>query len=309
MKIAIHGTGAMGSVYASLFCEAGHTVWAVDPWQEHVNAINANGLRLDGASGNRTVRGIAATTDFTDVGACDLVVIATKASGVGAAARSIAPLLPGIELVLTIQNGLGAAERIADHMPTGRVLLGVADGFGASLQGPGHAHHAAMKLIRIGEIGGGASARARELAETWRQAGFKAQAEGDIQQLVWEKFLCNVTFSAACTVFDMTVGELMAHPQRWQMALDAMHEAHAIAVAREINLSFDDPVAHVTRFGAAMPDARPSMLLDHIAGRRSELDAINGQVPRLGRQLGIATPCNDMLVEILNQREAKFGER
>ncbi len=297
----------MGSVYACLFCEAGHNVWAVDTWRDHVDAINASGLRLEGASGNRTVRGIAATTDFADVGACDLVVIATKASGVEVAARSIARNLPDNALVLTIQNGLGAAERITAHLPAGRVLLGVADGFGASLKGPGHAHHAAMNLIRIGEVAGGASARAHALAETWRRAGFRTQAYDDIQQLVWEKFLCNVTFSAACTVFDMTVGELMTHPERWQIALGAMHEAHAIALAKGIKLSFDDPVAHVTRFGAGMPGARPSMLLDHMAHRISELDAINGQVPELGRQLGLATPYNDTLVEILKQREAKFG--
>ncbi len=307
MKIAICGAGAMGSVYACLFCEAGHTVWAVDQWRDHVDAINARGLRLEGASGDRIVRGIAATTDFSDVGKCDLIVIATKASGVEAAARSIAPNLSGTALVLTIQNGLGAAERIAAHMPVDRVLLGVADGFGASLKGPGHAHHAAMNLIRIGEIAGGIGTRAEALAEIWRKAGFKAQAYGDVQQLIWEKFLCNVTFSAVCTVFDMTVGELMAHPERWQIALGAMKEAYAIARAKQVDLTFDDPVAYVTDFGAKMPGARPSMLLDHMARRVSELDAINGQVPRFGRELGLATPYNDTLVEILRQREAEFG--
>ena len=307
MKIAIYGTGAMGSVYACFFCEAGHRVWAVDPWRDHVDAINASGLRLEGASGNRTVHGVTATTDFSDVGVCELIVIATKASGVGGAARSIAPHMSHKPIVLTIQNGLGAAERIAAHMPVDNVLLGVADGFGASLKGPGHAHHNAMNLIRIGEITGGDSARARALVEIWRKAGFKAQTFDDIYQLIWEKFLCNVTFSAACTVFDMTVGELMAHPERWQIALGAMNEAYAIARAKKINLAFGDPVAYVTAFGAGMPDARPSMLLDHMARRVSELDAINGQVPRLGRQLGLATPYNDTLVEILRQREEEFG--
>ncbi len=306
MKIAIYGTGAMGSVYAGLFREAGHEVWAVDPWAAHVAAIAEAGLQLDGASGNRRIDGLHAVTDFDRVGPADLIVIATKAAGVGPAARAIAPHLTPRTLVLTIQNGLGAADRIAAHMPTDRVLLGVADGFGASLKGPGHAHHNAMNLIRIGEIEGGPSDRAEALAELWRSAGFRAQAYDDIQQLIWEKFLCNVTFSAACTVFDMTVGELQAHPERWAIALGAMHEAYALAVARKINLTFDDPVAYVTAFGARMPGARPSMLLDHKAGRRSELDAINGQVPVLGRAMGIATPFNDTLVAVLRQREDAF---
>ncbi len=307
MKVAIFGTGAMGSVYAALFREAGHEVWAVDCWREHVAAINASGLRLTGASGDRTVTGLRATTDIAEAGPCDLIVIATKASGVGPAARAIAPVLSEETLVLTIQNGLGAADRIAAHMPTEAVLLGVADGFGASLTGPGHAHHTAMKLIRIGEIGGGLTDRARRLAALWQEAGFEARAFEDIAQLIWEKFLCNVTFSAPCTVFGVTVGDLMAHAERWEIALGAMREAHALARAKGIALSFDDPVAYVTAFGQRMPGARPSMLLDHMACRPSELDAINGQVPPLGRRHGIATPYNDTLVAILRKREEAFG--
>ncbi|MEO0819415.1 MAG: 2-dehydropantoate 2-reductase [Pseudomonadota bacterium] len=306
MKIAIWGTGAMGCVYAALFREAGHEVWAIDPWAEHVRAIARDGLRIEGASGDRTVTGIHATAEIADAGACDLIVIATKAAGVGAAARAIAPVLQAETLVLTIQNGLGAAERIAEHMPTKSVLLGVADGFGASLRGPGHAHHNAMKLIRIGEIAGGLTDRAERLARLWQDAGFTARAFADIEQLIWEKFLCNVALSAPCTVFGVTVGELMADPERWKIALGAMLEAHEIAKARGTQLSFDDPVAYVTAFAARMPGARPSMLLDHMAGRRSELDAINGQVPLLGRRHAIATPYNDTLVAVLRQREAAF---
>lgn len=307
MKIAIYGAGAMGSLYAGQLCEAGHEVWAVDPWIAHVDAINVSGLRLVGVSGNRRIAGIRAVTDFAEVGACDLIVIATKMAGVGPAARAIAQHQTPGTMILTIQNGLGAAERVSAFMPVDNVLLGVADGFGASLKGPGHAHHNAMNLIRIGEIGGGQSDRAEVLAGHWRDAGFNARAYDDIQQLIWEKFLCNVTYSAACTVFDMTVGELQAHPERWAIALGAMQEANAIACAKKIKLAIDDPVEYVTAFGARMPNARPSMLLDHKAGRRSELDAINGWVPELGRALGIPTPYNDTLVAVLRQREAAFG--
>ncbi|MDE0210022.1 MAG: 2-dehydropantoate 2-reductase [Boseongicola sp.] len=309
MKIAIYGTGAMGSLYAGQFCEAGHEVWAVDPWIAHVDAINVSGLRLDGVSGNRRIEGIRAVPDFAEVGACDLIVIATKMAGVGPAACAISQHRTPGTMILTIQNGLGAAERIGEFMPVDNVFLGVADGFGASLKGPGHAHHNAMNLIRIGEIEGGKSDRAEVLAEHWRGAGFNARAYDDIQRPIWEKFLCNVTYSAACTVFDMTVGELQAHPERWAIALGAMQEANAIARAKKIKLAIDDPVEYVTAFGARMPNARPSMLLDHEAGRRSELDAINGQVPELGRALGIPTPYNDTLVAVLRQREAAFDGR
>ncbi len=307
MKIAVIGVGAMGSIYAALLAEAGHDVWAVDTWEAHVDAINTTGLRVEGASGDRRVTTIRATTRMSDVGPCDLCLIATKASGVGPAAQDAAAVIGTDALVLTIQNGLGAAERIASHMPIQNVLLGVADGFGASMKGPGHAHHNSMKLIRIGEIEGGLTDRLRQMERVWKDAGFNVKAFDNITQLIWEKFLCNVTFSAPCTTFNATVGELMESPEHWQIALGAMQEAYAIAQARGIQLSFDDPVAYVTAFGAGMPQARPSMLLDHMAERVSELDAINGIVPVMGRDAGIPTPYNDTLTAILKQRERGFG--
>ena len=306
MKIAIIGVGAMGSVYAALLAEAGHRIWAVDPWQAHVDAINTTGLRLEGASGGRIVAEITATTDVTQIETCDLCIIATKACHVGAAACTLAPVIGENTLVLTIQNGLGAGERIAEHMATKNVLLGVADGFGASMKGPGHAHHNAMKLIRIGEVNGGLTQRLRILEEQFQAAGLQTKAFDDITQLIWEKFLCNVTFSAPCTVFDKTVGELMADEDLWSIALGAMWEAYGIAQHRNIALSFEDPVAYVTAFGANMPQARPSMLLDHMAKKASELGAINGMVPVMGRADGLATPYNQTLVAVLKAREAKF---
>ena len=296
----------MGSIYAALLADAGHDVWAVDTWAAHVDAINNGGLRIEGASGDRTVKTVRATTNITDVGACDLCLIATKASGVGPAAQSVAPVIGPNAMVLTIQNGLGAGERIAQHMPTDNLLLGVADGFGASMKGPGHAHHNSMKLIRIGEIQGGLTERLQRIELIWQEAGFNAQAFDNITQLIWEKFLCNITFSAPCTAFNVSVGDLMGNPDHWGIALGAMLEGHAIAQEKNVPLSFSDPVAYVAAFGAGMPNARPSMLLDHMAGRTSELDAINGIIPTMGRALGIATPFNDTLTAVLRQRELTF---
>lgn len=308
MKIAVVGTGAMGSVYAALLADAGHEVWAIDTWQAHLDAIRTQGLRVEGASGSRVVRSLHAAGDPAEAGPCDLYILATKAAGVGAAARAIAPVCRPDSLVLTIQNGLGAGERIAQHMPIENVLLGVAEGFGASMVGPGHAHHNAMKLIRIGEMRGGMTERLESLAVLWRDAGFDVKAFADIDQLVWEKFVCNVTFSAPCTAFDRTIGEVMANPAQWDIAQHCAREAYAVGRAKGVNFSFNDPVAYVTAFGAKMPHARPSMLLDHHARRPSEIDAINGMVPVLGKELGIPTPYNQVLTAVVKARETAFAD-
>lgn len=306
MKIAIFGVGAMGSIYAGLFAEAGHEVHAVDIWREHVDAINRAGLRVEGASGDRVVAGIHATADGSTVGACDLYVLSTKAAGVGSAAKIIAPLLGPESIVLTIQNGLGAGERIARYLPAERILLGVADGFGASMRGPGHVHHNAMNLIRLGEMNGGLSERLEHITAAWRDAGFNAQAFADIEQLIWGKYICNVAFSGPCTVFDYTLGELMADAAAWSIACGCAREVAALARARHIDIDYGDPVDYIAAFGRKMPGARPSMLLDHHAGRRSEIDAINGMAVALGRELGIPTPYNEVLTAIIRHREASF---
>ena len=114
MKITVVGAGAMGSVYAGLFSDVdSNQVWVIDVWEDHIRAITKDGLRVEGASGDRTVSRVHASTNIADAGESDLFIIATKASGVESAAKLIAPYLTKQCLVLTIQNGLGAGERIA----------------------------------------------------------------------------------------------------------------------------------------------------------------------------------------------------
>src|SRR5207344_953193 len=132
MKVAVVGCGAMGSVYAALLGAAGHEIWAIDNWKEHVDAMRSSGLRLEGASGDRTVR-INATTDAAEAGPCDLAILATKAMHVEKAAQSMQPLLRPDTVVLSIQNGLGGPDTAARILGRERVLVGVVGGFGASM--------------------------------------------------------------------------------------------------------------------------------------------------------------------------------
>ncbi|MGI9319616.1 MAG: ketopantoate reductase family protein [bacterium] len=306
MKIAIIGAGAMGSVYAGLLADAGNEVHVVDLWREHIDTINEAGLRIEGASGDRVVHSVNAHSAPDQIGVCDLVIIATKASGVGAAAHSIAPVIDRHSIILTIQNGLGAGERIRAAIQNDNILLGVAGGFGASMKAPGHAHHNGMELIRVGEMQGGLSERLKQVAQVWQDAGFNVKAFEDINQLIWEKFICNVTFSAPCTVFQKNIGELMQDPYGWPVAQQCAREAYDTAIAKKIKLSFDDPYVYVSQFGQNMPEARPSMYLDHLDKRRSEIDAINGMVPVVAKEVGLNAAYNEVISAIVRSREMDF---
>jgi 2-dehydropantoate 2-reductase len=306
MKIAIVGTGAMGSVYAGLLGKAGHEVWAIDIWQEHIDAIAGSGLAVSGASGSYVVDSLHVGRVPADAGACDVWLIATKAADVDGVAAEIAPLLQPDSVVMAFQNGLGAGERVARRIPEEHIVIGIAEGFGSSIPEPGHVHHEGMRLIRIGEMKGGLSDRVQRIAQSWHEAGFTVRAFDDVTLMIWEKFLCNVTLSAPCAVFDVTVGELMAHPEAWKVALACTTEAHRLGVAMGVQFPFEDPLHYVAEFAATIPNASPSMRLDQLARRRSELDVINGQVVDLSRACGLEAPYNETLCAVLRRREAQF---
>src|SRR4051812_36470236 len=124
MKFGIVGTGAMGSVYAALLGKAGHEVWVVDTWREHLDAIATRGLSVSGMSGSYVVDSLHVAATPADAGPCDVWVVATKAADVEAVCPSIAPLLRPDSIVIAFQKGLGAGERVARHIPEEHVLVG-----------------------------------------------------------------------------------------------------------------------------------------------------------------------------------------
>ncbi len=308
MKIAIVGTGAMGSVYAGLFASAGHEVWAIDRWREHVEAMRSKGLRLEGASGDRTVK-VNATIDPKDAGPCDLVILATKAMHVANAASSIkeSSLLRKDTPVLSIQNGLGAPDTAASVLGREKVMVGVVGGFGASMRAPGHAHHNGMELVRLGEFGGPITPRLKKVEEAWKSAGFRVKLFDDIDQLVWEKLLCNCAYSGPCGITERTVGEVMNDPDLSKISAACATEGFLVSQKKRIKLSFDDPVAYVRDFGSKIPNARPSVLLDLMAKRKSEIDVINGSIPRVAKELGMTAPVNEAITALVREKERRLG--
>ena len=308
MKICIVGTGAMGSVYAGLLATAGNEVWAVDRWADHIAAIRKNGLKIDGKSGKRTVP-LNATQDTVEVGSCDLVIIATKAADVDQAAKSAKALLGRDTDVLPIQNGLGSAEKVAAILGPKRVIVGIAGGFGASIKEPGHVHHCGMEFVHLAELKNTETARLEKLATLWRNAGFSVKTYDDVDQLVWEKLICNVCFSGTCALTEMTIGEVLKDDNAWQVASGCAAEAFHVARAHGVSIGFDDPIDYVRNFGAKIPDARPSMLLDLQAGRSSEIDVINGAIPVLGEKRGVPTPFNAVVSALVRAKEKRLGLR
>ncbi len=303
-KVAIVGCGAMGSVYAGLMAHSGHKVYGVTLWADHVAAIRRNGLRVSGKSGDKTVRlaGVSTTTD--GIGICDLVVIATKAFDVEAAARAALPLVGPHTIVQTIQNGLGSPETAARIIPASQLAVGVVGGYGASMPEPGHVHHNGLEVTWFGKYGDLPAGQLERSAEIWRSSGFDVAIHDDVKSMIWKKLIMNVAYSGTSCVTGLTIGQILDDEHAWKVARACSQEAVAVSRALGVDLGLADPIAHVKNLGGKIPHARPSMLLDALAGRRCEIDAINGAISRLGAELNVATPVNDVVVAIVRAKES-----
>ena len=176
-------------------------------------------------------------------------------------------------------------------------------------RGPGHAHHNGWELVRLGELSGPISPRLEKIAEVWRSGGFKVKCFDDIDQLVWEKLICNVCYSGTCTIMNSTIIQVIENVDAWACASGCARVAFAVAKARGIRLDFNDPVEYVRAFGMKIPQARPSMLLDHLAGRMSEIDAINGAIPVAAQACSVAAPWNTAVSTLVRAKERNMGVR
>ncbi len=307
MKIAVIGTGAMGSIYAARFSRAGHEVVAIDIWQDHVNYINRNGLFIDGPDGQIIAKNIKASTKFSDLKGCHFYIIATKAMKLEESIKSLKDWINLNSPIITIQNGLGAGDIILRHMPENNIILGVAEGFGASLQRPGHVTHTANKQIRLGSISKISSEKElQNIVDTWRSGGLKTEIYKNIEQLIWEKLLCNVTLSGPCSIFGCNVNELFNNQEYWNFALNCMQEAYSVGLSMGVPFSFEDPVAYVSDFAKRVGSAKPSMLQDYENKKKTEIDFINGAIPPLGAKSKIPTPFNDHVCRIIREAEREI---
>jgi 2-dehydropantoate 2-reductase len=294
----------MGSVYAGLFASAGNDVLVVDAWREHVEAMRDKGLRVEGASGDRTVR--VRAFERCPAERVDLLILATKAAQTAVAADDARALLGPDTVVLTIQNGLGSAEAVAEKVGADRLLVGIAAAFGASLRGPGHAHHNGMTVVRMGPHAGLPPERAQWAAQAWRDAGFAAEPVSDVLAMQWEKLICNVAYSGPCALTGLTIGQVMDDPDIGPVSRAAAVEALAVGRARGVAIAVEDAQAHVRAFGAKIPNARPSVLLDHDNRRPSEIDVINGAIPREAARCGLKAPVNATITALVKARERHF---
>ena len=304
MRIAVLGAGALGCAIGGTLAEAGNEVVLINRNAAQVDAINSQGLVMRDAQGEQVVRALACTS-AAGLAPVDLVIVLVKSFHTEQAMRAATHLVGPQTLVLSLQNGLGHEDILADIVGRNHVLAGKTY-VGGVMLAPGRIiRGVAGKETLIGELDGGISVRAQGLAAVFNAAGLATVVSDNILGVMWDKLLINVATGAVSSITRLPYGPLYQIPEIEATAVAAVQEAMRVAAAAGIQLSYADPKAAWLKAAAGLPhDFKTSMLQSLEKGSITEIDFINGAVVRWGQRCGIATPVNATLVACVKGIEA-----
>jgi len=305
MKVIILGAGAMGCLYGGAFHRAGCEVVLVDVNQGHIDAINGSGLELETRAGTEHLP-IPARRPEEIAGPVDLVVVFTKTFHTDTALAGIAAAIGPQTHLLSLQNGLGNDERLARHASPERVLVG-ASSLPSDLVGPGKVRSHGEGGSKLYPAFGGDAGFAQQVADLLTAGGLPAALEPEIRVAIWSKAIFNATMNPLCALTRRTPGFLGAHAESRAMITAAVEEGVAVANASSVAVP-GRPIHELTE--VSMTDHanhEASMLQDVKAGRRTEVDAINGAIVEAGRKAGVAAPVLETLWRLVKLEEAKLA--
>jgi 2-dehydropantoate 2-reductase len=296
MKICILGAGALGCSIGGTLAESGADVLLVNRSQPHVNAMNSAGLRMRDGDTERAVK-VRAATSCKGLAPVDLVIVLVKSFDTRSVIESAADVIGDHTVVLSLQNGMGHEDILAEVVGRGKVLAGKTY-VGGVMLAPGHIIAGTRgKDTYIGELDGAITPRVQVIADTFKRAGLNTLVSADIMGTMWDKLLVNVATGALSGITGLTYGDLYAVPEVKATALAAVNEAIAVAKASGVTLSFESAVQAWDKAAEGLPpDFKASMLQSLEKGSLTEIDFINGAVVRGGRKHGVPTPVNDALV-------------
>jgi 2-dehydropantoate 2-reductase len=303
MRIAVIGAGAVGLYYGAKLQRAGHDVRFL--LRRDYDAITAAGLTVTSPAGDFHLERVRGFRNSAEMGDVDLVLVALKTVANTHLVDLVRPLMQGDAAVLTVQNGLGNEELLAEAFGAERVLGGVAL-IGANRGEPGVVHHLAYGAIRFGEFGGGLSGRAERLAAVFNAAGVNCRAVVDLLKIRWEKLVWNIPFNGLCALTGRTPGELLDHPPTRRLIEAIM--AEVITAANAQGLSEPIPPESyieeaIARTEKNTGDFHPSMMIDRLEGRPLELEAIYEIPIQRAAKRGVEMVRTEMLLALLDLGE------
>ncbi|MCO5177022.1 MAG: 2-dehydropantoate 2-reductase [Thermomicrobiales bacterium] len=305
MRIVVVGAGAMGGLIGTRLAVTGHNVTLYDTWDEHIAAIERSGMVITEYDDSILRYRIPATTTPPTLDGVDLILVFVKSYHTTQALRPFAGHLPQETFVLSLQNGLGNLDLIRAALPGHeRVILGVT-AHGAALLGPGRVRHTGKGATLIGDPAQPGNRRfdLTPISRALTRAGFETAVAENIHTAIWDKLIVNVAINALTALTGLRNGELLDDPDLQPVIAQLVTEAVNVMQAAGVPVGTHDHLAYARKVMRDTAMNRSSMLQDVRNGRRTEIDAINGAVTRLGTELGVSTPLNRLLTVLVHNRE------
>ena len=303
MKIAIIGAGAMGSLYGGYLSRTEEEVYLIDIWKEHVDEINSHGLSIQEKDGELLVHP-KAFMNPEEIGTVDLVIVFVKSFLTGKAMEKNLALLGQDTIVMSLQNGYGNLEQIAEYVRIENIIAGTT-AHGASMLSPGHIRHGGSGDTQIGWVRNGDGDRINEIAGVLRGAGFATVVSADVMELVWSKLIVNVGINALTALLRVKNGELLRMDETRELMRMAVLEAVEVAAAAGVKFDAEEMARKVVEIAFATGENTSSMLQDILNNRKTEIDSINGAIVEEGRKYSILTPVNSVLTKLVRALEKR----
>lgn len=302
MRIVVLGAGAMGCLFGGLLFRAGHEVTLVDVSAAQIEAVNRDGLALQ-RDGEALVVPVPAAFAAGVTMAPEVVILFTKTLHSEAALESIRHLIAPETVLLSLQNGLGNDDVMARYVPRDRIVQGVTT-FPADLVAPGRVHSVGSGHTRIMSLEGGVTPRLEALRDTLRDAGLECEISPDVAVAIWEKVAFNCALNALTAVTGLRIGAIADSPEATRLAHLVAREVTGVAQRKGIGARTDVVLATIAGALAEHREHQPSMLQDVAAGRRTEVDSLNGAVVREAAALGVAVPFTEALYLLVRTVES-----
>jgi 2-dehydropantoate 2-reductase len=301
-EILIVGSGAMASLFAARLASAGVWVTILGSWPVGLDALETQGVQLEEGRDRYRSFPVRVARDADDCRGTYLAIVLVKSWQTGRTARQLATCLEPEGLALTLQNGLNNDRILAEALGWERVALGVTTS-GATLLAPGR-----VRPVGSGTISLGDHLRLRPIATLLEQAGFSVEVVANPASLVWGKLAINSAINPLTAILQVSNGQLLERPV-WRTLLSrTAEETAAVAAALGIPLPYTDPTAAVEKVARLTAGNTSSMLSDILRGSPTEIEAINGAVVEAGIKVGVATPLNQSLWQLVNALEISAPE-
>jgi 2-dehydropantoate 2-reductase len=305
MKIAVVGAGAMGAIFGARFAQAGHDTHLVDVAVPLVDKINSDGITVVRGD-DETVTQVPATTDPASVGPVDLVVFCVKCYHTPSAAEAARPLVDSSTVVASLQNGWGNGDVLAGVFPPEQIVVGVTYNSGTVLD-VGRVAHPGVGPTTVGSFTDGEGGGPERLAEALMDGGLEVTVASPIRPEIWKKLILNAATLPTAALIGMNAGALTAHPEMKELVSETAREAVAVARALGYDIDEQERIDAIHGLLERAGPARGSMLQDFEAGRRTEIDVINGAVVRAAGDTDVPVPINRAFVALVKGWESQQG--